>query len=87
MNEQATDIAREIRELKQFLATLMEDRGPKRMLSMDKACGYLGIGRTKGYANIRSHVLTVKHGRRILVPKEELDKLIEKAKRTGVLFE
>ncbi len=59
----------------------------KRMLSMEEACAYLGIGTTEGYARMRAHVRTIKHGRRILVPKEELDSLIEKAKRTGRLFD
>jgi hypothetical protein len=32
-------------------------------------------------------VRTIKFGRRILVPVEELDSLIERAKRTGSLFD
>ncbi len=59
----------------------------KRLLSIEEACLYLGIGTTEGYARLRSHVRTVKFGRRILIPKEELDSLVEKAKRTGRLFD
>ena len=70
--------------LNEFLK-LHAERG--RLLSMEEACGYLGIGTTEGYAKIRAHVRTIKHGRRILVPREELDNLIERAKRTGTLFE
>lgn len=62
-------------------------RTPKRMLSVEEACAYLGIGTSEGYARLRSNVRTVRHGRRILVPREELDALIERAKRRGQLFD
>lgn len=54
---------------------------------LELACRYLGIGNTEGYARLRAHVRTIKFGRRILVPVEELDSLIERAKRTGSLFD
>jgi excisionase family DNA binding protein len=59
----------------------------KRLLTVDEACAYLGIGKTEGYAQLRRHVKFIKHGRKILIPREELDHLIERAKRTGVLFD
>jgi excisionase family DNA binding protein len=78
MNDEAI---KEIRELKDLITGAF----CKRLLTINEACNYLGIGSTEAYAQLRSHVRTIKHGKKILIPKEELDALIERAKRTGTL--
>ncbi len=89
MNDALNDIMHEIRELRGIIvsATVHEMRPPKRLLSIEEACEYLGIGTTEGYARLRRHARTVKHGRRILIPREELESLIDRAKVTGRLFD
>ena len=59
---------------------------PKRLLSVSEAAEYLGIGKTEAYAHLRKYVRAINHGKKILIPKEELDSLIERTKRTGNLF-
>ena len=78
-------IEEEIRALRLTVESMAGDDRlpPKRLLSIEEACNYLGIGTTEGYARLRRYVRIVQHGRRILIPKEELDILIDRAKATG----
>lgn len=81
-------ILAEIQELKTLVVeSTSEEKVVPRLLTVQEAAKYLGIGKTEAYARLRQHVRCIKHGKKILVPKEELDHLIEKAKRTGKLFE
>jgi len=57
-----------------------------RLLTIEQSAKYLGIGKTYAYANLRQHVRAIQIGKKILIPKEELDGLVERAKRTGKLF-
>jgi excisionase family DNA binding protein len=83
-NQAAPDLL--ISLMKKFIEALPLHAAPKRLLTVEEACHYLGVGRTEGYAQLRRHVRFIKHGRKILIPREELDHLVERAKRTGVLF-
>ena len=88
MESNADNIAAEIRELKSLIHRVAESEGqpPKRLLTVDEACAYLSIGKTFGYTKLQFHVRTIRHGKKILFPREELDALIERGKRTGELF-
>lgn len=86
--EKFDTLLKEIKKLKSLVesAAKSERSAPKRLFSINEASEYLGIGKTETYAHLRRHVRTINHGKKILIPKEELDSLIEKAKRKGELF-
>ena len=87
-NKNVDKILHVLQEVKEIVSEMASwEHLPPRLLTIKEACQYLGIGSTEAYAKIRQNVRCIKHGRKILVPKEELDHLVEKAKRTGKLFD
>jgi excisionase family DNA binding protein len=50
------------------------------LLGVDAAAKYVGLGRTEMFLLLRrGRVKSIKHGRRRLVPRSELDKFIQRA--------
>lgn len=88
MEESDTDkIINELQALKKQISELASHKAVEpRLLSVKDTAKYLGIGTKEVYSHLRSHVLSINHGKKILFPIEELDHLIERAKRSGELF-
>ena len=57
-----------------------EADSPRRTISVDEAAAILGISRGAAYANVKTGAIpTIRLGKRLLVPKAALEKLLASA--------